>query len=374
MFDTTPLLDCCGRALRLDQPRVMGIVNVTPDSFSDGGCHDSVEAAVAHGLQLAAEGADVLDVGGESTRPGAEPVTLEEELRRVVPVIEQLAQCTTLPISVDTFKPEVMRAAVAAGAGMINDIRALREPGALAAVADTGAAVVLMHMQGEPGSMQDAPDYADVVADVHSFLVERVFAAEMAGIDKRRIVLDPGFGFGKTTAHNLALLAQLQRLSGLGLPLLAGLSRKRSIGELTARTEPRQRLHGSLAAHLIAVQRGAAIVRVHDVAATLDALPARRREQAGRTKIDGGRFAAIGDCADGADCQRQDRSGAGAGPAPARGGGQCRFGTGLPWAGHRCGQTQCCRAGDGASSPDRCLRPLAGLFGGRFCPRRTSGD
>lgn len=272
MFDTTPELDCAGRRLRLDRPRIMGIVNVTPDSFSDGAGHASIEAAVAHGLQLAAEGADILDVGGESTRPGAVPVSLEEELSRVLPVIGQLAQHTSIPISVDTYKPEVMRAAVAAGAGMINDIRALRAPGALEVAATTGAAVVLMHMQGEPCSMQVAPEYADVVGEVHRFLIERVFAAEMAGIDKRRIVVDPGFGFGKTTAHNLALLAQLRKLTELGLPILAGLSRKRSVGEITDRAEPQQRVYGSVAAHLIAVQHGAAIVRVHDVAATVDAL------------------------------------------------------------------------------------------------------
>ncbi len=272
MFDTTPILDCGGRALRLDSPRVMGIVNVTPDSFSDGGSHDTLEAAVAHGLQLAAEGADILDVGGESTRPGAEPVSIDEELRRVVPVIEQLAQRTTLPISVDTFKPEVMRAAVAAGAGIINDIRALAEPGALQAAAELAVPVVLMHIQGEPRSMQQAPDYDDVVGEVHRFLAERIFAAEMAGIDKRRLVLDPGFGFGKTTAHNLVLLAQLERFAEFGLPLLAGLSRKRSIGELTGREQPRERVAGSVAAHLIAAQRGATILRVHDVAPTVDAL------------------------------------------------------------------------------------------------------
>ncbi len=272
MFDLAPELDCAGRRLRLDRPRVMGIVNVTPDSFSDGGRHATTEAAVAHGLRLAEEGADILDVGGESTRPGAAPVELEEELRRVLPVIEQLAQRSSLPISVDTFKPEVMRAAVAAGAGMINDIRALRTPGALEAAAELGVPVVLMHMQGEPRSMQAAPEYDDVVAEVHRFLAERVFAAEMAGIDKRRLVLDPGFGFGKNTAHNLALLAQLQRFCDFGLPVLAGLSRKRSIGDIVGRQDPEARVAGSVAAHLIAAQRGAKILRVHDVAATVDAL------------------------------------------------------------------------------------------------------
>jgi dihydropteroate synthase len=272
MFDTTPQLDCAGRALKFDRPRVLGIVNVTPDSFSDGGEHDSVDAAVAHGLRLTGEGADVLDVGGESTRPGAQEVAVEEELRRVVPVIERLARESGVPVSVDTSKPEVMRAAVAAGAGMINDVRALRREGALEAAAELGVPVVLMHMRGEPGAMQDAPEYDDVVADVHRFLAERIFAAEMAGIERRRIVADPGFGFGKTLEHNMALLAQLARFSELGVPVLAGLSRKRSIGDLTGRDDARDRVFGSVAAALIAAQRGAMLLRVHDVAATVDAI------------------------------------------------------------------------------------------------------
>ncbi|WP_066095659.1 dihydropteroate synthase [Xanthomonas massiliensis] len=287
MFDTSPTLDCLGRPLRLDRPRVMGIVNVTPDSFSDGGRHATAEAAIAHGLRLAAEGADILDVGGESTRPGAAPVPLEVELARVVPVVEGLVRQTGLPISVDTFKSEVMRAAVAAGAGMVNDIYALRQPGALEAAAELGVPVVLMHMLGEPGTMQQAPAYDDVVGEVRRFLAERVFAAEMAGIERRRLVLDPGFGFGKSTAHNLALLAGLEGLAELGLPVLAGLSRKRSIGEITGRQVPEERVAGSVAAHLLAAQRGARLLRVHDVAATVDALkvwqavadvPAPRRE------------------------------------------------------------------------------------------------
>ncbi|MGY1409777.1 MULTISPECIES: dihydropteroate synthase [unclassified Luteimonas] len=272
MFDTAPQLDCAGRVLRLDRTRIMGIVNVTPDSFSDGGAHFDIDAAVAHGLRLAAEGADILDVGGESTRPGAEEVPLDEELRRVVPVIERLARETDLPISVDTSKPEVMRAAVGAGAGMVNDVYALRREGALDAAAALGVPVVLMHMLGEPRSMQDAPDYDDVVGEVHRFLAERIFVAEMAGIPKKRIVVDPGFGFGKTTGQNLQLLARLERFLELGVPVLAGLSRKRTIGELTGRELPRERVHGSVAAHLVAAQRGARIVRVHDVAATVDAL------------------------------------------------------------------------------------------------------
>ena len=272
MFDLSPTLDCAGRMLRLDRPRVIGIVNVTPDSFSDGGEHAALEAAVGHGLRLAEDGADALDIGGESTRPGARDVSIDEELRRVIPVIEALAQQASLPISIDTSKPEVMRAAVAAGAGMINDVYALRRDGALDTAASLGVPVVLMHMQGEPRSMQDAPGYDDVVAEVHRFLAERIFAAEMAGIDKKRIVVDPGFGFGKTAAHNLLLLAQLERFTELGVPVLAGLSRKKTIGELTGRDNPHDRVHGSVAAALIAAQRGAKLLRVHDVAATIDAL------------------------------------------------------------------------------------------------------
>ena len=272
MFDTTPQLDCAGRVLKLDRARVLGIVNVTPDSFSDGGEHDTLDAAVAQGLRLVAEGADALDVGGESTRPGADAVPLEEELRRVIPVIERLARESVVPISIDTSKPEVMRAAVAAGAGMINDVQALRRDGALETAASLGVPVVLMHMQGEPRSMQAAPQYEDVVAEVHRFLAERIFAAEMAGIAKKNIVIDPGFGFGKTAEHNLALLAQLQRFAELGVPLLAGLSRKKTIGELTGRADPQDRVHGSVAAALVAAQRGAMLLRVHDVAATVDAL------------------------------------------------------------------------------------------------------
>lgn len=272
MFDTAPQLDCNGRVLRLDRPRVMGIVNVTPDSFSDGGAHDSSDAAIAHGVRLAEAGADILDIGGESTRPGADEVSVEEELRRVVPVIEGLIARTTLPISIDTSKPDVMRAAVAAGAGLINDVYGLRREGALEAAASLGVPVVLMHMLGEPGGMQDAPDYDDVVGDVHRFLAERIFSAEMAGVARRHIVVDPGFGFGKTTPHNMTLLAQLARFVELGVPVLAGLSRKRSIGELTGRDVPAERVAGSVAAHLIAAQNGARILRVHDVAETVDVL------------------------------------------------------------------------------------------------------
>ena len=293
MFDTVPQLDCAGRILRLDRPQVMGIVNVTPDSFSDGGAHADVESAVAHGLRLAAEGADLLDVGGESTRPGAAAVTLEDEIARVVPVIERLVRETSLPVSVDTSKPAVMRAAVAAGAGMINDVRALRAEGALDAAAALGVPVVLMHLLGEPRTMQDAPVYDDVVADVHRFLAERIFAAEMAGIPKKRLVVDPGFGFGKTSAHNLRLLRQLARFTDLGVPVLAGLSRKRTLGELTGR-EVDARVHASVAAAVLAAEYGARLIRVHDVAPTVDALkvwqavaalPAPKAASAGKPTI-----------------------------------------------------------------------------------------
>ena len=271
MFDLVRTLDCAGRALRLDRPRIAGIINITPDSFSGDGV-SSTEAAIAHGWKLADDGADLLDVGGESTRPGAEPVSAEDEIARIVPVIEALAKRTTLPISIDTSKPEVMRAAVAAGAGMINDVYALRRDGALDAAAALNVPVCLMHMQGEPRTMQNDPSYDDVVSEVRRFLAERIFACEMSGIDKKRIVADPGFGFGKTLEHNLALLRALDEFAALGVPLLVGLSRKGMIGTLTGRDKHAERIVGSAAAALIAVQKGAAIVRVHDVAATRDAL------------------------------------------------------------------------------------------------------
>lgn len=266
------VLDCAGRPLRLDRPRVVGILNITPDSFSDGGAHASVEAAVAHGLRMAEEGADMLDIGGESTRPGAADVPVEEELRRVLPVIEQLMARTVLPIAIDTSKPQVMRAAVAAGVGMINDVYALRREGAMEAVAELGVPVCLMHMQGEPRSMQADPHYDDVVGEVHRFLTDRLFGCELAGIDRRKVLVDVGFGFGKTLDHNLALLCALERFSNLGGGVYVGLSRKAMIGTLTGRVEPAARAAGSAAAALIAVQRGARMVRVHDVAATVDAL------------------------------------------------------------------------------------------------------
>lgn len=266
------VLHCGHHHLVLDRPRIMAVVNVTPDSFSDGGRHFDAQAAIAHGLAQAAAGADLLDVGGESTRPGADPVPVAEELRRVIPVVQALAEQTACVISVDTSKPEVMRAAVEAGAGMVNDVRALAAEGALDTVAGLDAAVCLMHMQGEPRTMQAQPHYDDVIGQVHRFLADRILACALAGIERNRIVVDPGFGFGKTLAHNLTLLAGLPRFADLDAPLLAGLSRKGMIGALTGREEPLQRVHGSLAAAVLAAQGGAAILRVHDVAATRDAL------------------------------------------------------------------------------------------------------
>jgi len=248
----------------------MGIVNVTPDSFSDGGKHLQRDAALAHAQQLITEGADILDIGGESTRPGARPVSIQEEMDRVLPVIEELRDAA-VPISIDTFKPEVMLAAVAAGAQMINDINALQDAAAMNAVAASHVAVCLMHKQGNPQTMQEQPVYQNAVAEVRAFLGERIAAAEAAGIQRDRIVIDPGFGFGKTLAHNLALLQGLNELTALGVPVLAGLSRKSMLGALTGQ-DVAQRLPASVAAALIAVQRGANIVRVHDVRATVDAL------------------------------------------------------------------------------------------------------
>jgi dihydropteroate synthase len=249
----------------------MGVLNVTPDSFSDGGRFFDADTAVSHGLRLAAEGAAFIDVGGESTRPGAEPVGVQEELRRVLPVIEALAGASAAVISVDTSKPEVMRAAAAAGAGLINDVRALREPGALEAAESSGCAVCLMHMQGEPRSMQAAPAYRDVVGEVRAFLAERALVCRAAGFAADRLALDPGFGFGKTLEHNLALLRHLQELGVDGLPLVVGLSRKSMVGKLTGHPEG-ERLIGSVALAVTAALAGARIVRAHDVGATAEAL------------------------------------------------------------------------------------------------------
>jgi len=272
MFDTIPALDCNGRALRLDRPRICGILNLTGDSFSGDGLRGDVEAAVAQGMTMVEQGADMLDIGAESTRPGATAVDAQTEIARVVPVIEALAKRVEVPISIDTSKPEVMRAAIAAGAGFINDVYALRREGALDAAAELKVPVCVMHMQGEPGTMQDDPHYDDVVGEVHRFLAERVFACEMSGIDKRRVLVDPGFGFGKTLEHNLALLRGLERFRDLGAGAFVGVSRKAMIGTLTGRKSGAERAAGSAAAAMIAVQRGAMIVRVHDVPATRDAL------------------------------------------------------------------------------------------------------
>jgi dihydropteroate synthase len=261
----------CGRhVLNAERPLIMGIVNLSDDSFSGDGLHGDVDAAIAQGLRLLEEGAHILDFGAESSRPGAVPIPPQRELDRLLPVIEALRDCGA-PLSVDTVKPEVMRAVLAAGADMINDINALRAPGALEIVAASQAAVCLMHMQGNPGSMQDEPHYDDIVAEVAGFLGERVAAAEAAGIALRRIAVDPGFGFGKTLEHNLALLRRLGEMVVPGLPLLVGLSRKSMLGLLTGRAAP-DRIHAGVAAHVLAVERGARIVRVHDVAATRDAL------------------------------------------------------------------------------------------------------
>jgi len=265
------MLVCRDTVLDLAEPVVMGILNVTPDSFSDGGRHASTAAAVEWGLAMAAEGAAIIDVGGESTRPGAAPVDLQQELARVVPVIEQLANRAGVPISVDTTKPEVMRAAVAAGACLINDVRALQAPGALAAAVETRAAVCLMHMRGEPRTMQADPHYESVVTDVRDYLAGRITACEAAGIARERICVDPGIGFGKRPEHNLALLAALDRLAEPGIPVLVGVSRKSLLGIITGRPAG-ERLAGSVALAALSVMRGAAIIRAHDVAATVDAV------------------------------------------------------------------------------------------------------
>ena len=291
MFST--VLDCKGRELILDRARICGIVNVTDDSFFDGGKFVDPACAIEHALHLVEAGADMIDVGAESTRPGASAVPANLQIARVVPLIEAIRAHTNVAISIDTSDPEVMRAAVAAGAGMINDVRALRADGAIDAAAESGAVVCLMHMQGEPRSMQDSPQYDDVVGEVHRFLSNRVFACQLAGIDKKRIVVDPGFGFGKNLDHNLCLLRNVARFAEIA-PVLVGLSRKSMIGALTGRDNVEDRVVGSVTAAIIAVQRGASIVRVHDVAATRDALkvceavglePALPKQAGMRTKV-----------------------------------------------------------------------------------------
>ena len=259
----------CGRfELALDRPLIMGVVNVTPDSFSDGGRFEDAEAALAHAWSLLENGADILDVGGESSRPGAAPVSEAEELRRILPVVRQLREA---PVSVDTRNPAVMRAALDAGASMINDIQALQAPGAIEAVAKSKCAVCLMHMKGQPATMQQDPHYDDVIAEVRLFLEQRVQACERAGIGRERIVVDPGFGFGKTVRHNLQILKNLPQFTALGLPVLAGWSRKSTLGKLTGRPAD-ERLAPSLAAALLALQGGATILRVHDVKETRDVI------------------------------------------------------------------------------------------------------
>jgi dihydropteroate synthase len=255
----------------LARPRVMGILNVTPDSFSDGGRFLHVDKAIEHALQLVADGADIIDVGGESTRPGARPVTAAEEIDRVVPVIESIRQVSQIPVSVDTSKPEVMRAAVVAGAAMINDVRALTCDGAMAAAADLQLPVCLMHMQGQPDSMQRNPNYSDVVEEVRTFLLNRAQACMSNGIPRDRIIIDPGFGFGKSVQHNIELLRHLDRLVDAGFAVLAGLSRKSMIGAMLDDPK-RDRLAGSVTLALYAMRQGVHIVRVHDVAETVDAL------------------------------------------------------------------------------------------------------
>lgn len=262
----------CGKyQLTLNRPHVMGIVNVTPDSFSDGGKFSTVDLAVKHALTLIDEGADILDIGGESTRPGAQPVSLDEELSRVIPVIETLSQITKVPISIDTYKPEVMRQAIIVGADIVNDIRALQEENALAIVAQSNVGVCLMHMQGTPQTMQIEPQYVDVVAEVKQFLIERMQAAIRHGIVKNRLLLDPGFGFGKARTHNIALIQHLEVLNEIGQPLLVGLSRKSVLGAIAGGDES-QRLFASIAASVISAMKGAKILRVHDVKATVEAL------------------------------------------------------------------------------------------------------
>ena len=272
----------CGRyRLSLDRPLVMGVLNITPDSFADGGVFLDLNDATDRVRQMLVEGADIVDIGGESTRPGAAPTPEASELERVIPLLQNIRRACDargVPISVDTRKPVVMRAAIAAGASMINDINALRAPGAIEALSEGSAAVCLMHMQGEPATMQQSASYDDVVADVAAFLAERASACVAAGINRRRIVLDPGFGFGKTVEHNLTLLRRLSEIAALGYPLLAGLSRKATIGALTGR-DVDDRMAGSVAAALAAVARGAAIVRVHDVRETADALKVWRAVQ-----------------------------------------------------------------------------------------------
>lgn len=264
------LMNNLQQALLNNRPLIMGVINVTPDSFSDGGHYTTTKKATELVHRLIEEGADILDIGGESTRPGSQPVSFNEELSRVIPVIE-FAVKWNIPVSVDTSKPKVMRAAMLAGASMINDINALQAPGALEAAADDSAIVCLMHMQGQPDTMQNTPQYKNVVAEVKIFLEQRIQAVMSAGIPPERIIIDPGFGFGKTLEHNLTLLRQLDQFSSINLPILVGISRKSMLGAITG-NDVSDRIHASVAAALLAVIKGAKIVRVHDVKATHDAL------------------------------------------------------------------------------------------------------
>lgn len=265
------VLDCGGRPLDLSRPSIMGVLNITPDSFSDGGVFFSVDKALEQARRMVDAGAAIIDIGGESTRPGATPVALDEELRRVIPVIEALRESIPVPLAIDTRKPEVMREAVAAGAGLINDVNALQAAGALQAAAGLAVPVCLMHMQGVPETMQDQPDYRDVVAEVSGFLTARAQACVSAGIPRERIILDPGFGFGKTVEHNLQLLRHLDRLVEAGFPVLVGLSRKSLIGKVLGLPVD-QRLYPGIALAVLAVWQGAAIVRCHDVRETVEAV------------------------------------------------------------------------------------------------------
>ena len=262
----------CGQfKLDLACPRVMGILNVTPDSFSDGGNFSKTDQAITQALKLIGEGADILDVGGESTRPNATPVSLQQELDRVIPVIESLSAEINIPISIDTYKPAVMRAAIAAGASIVNDVKALQEDGALEVVATSEVAVCLMHMQGTPQTMQEDPHYDDVISEVSDFLLARANACKKAGINKNRLLIDPGFGFGKTRQHNITLIQKLDAFSQLGLPMLVGLSRKSVLGQMTG-NDVDARLYASVAAAVVSAMKGANILRVHDVRATVEAL------------------------------------------------------------------------------------------------------
>ena len=268
---TDMILDCAGKTIDLASPCVMGILNVTPDSFSDGGRFNGIDAAVEQAVSMVEQGAAIIDIGGESTRPGAAYVSAEEELDRVIPVIKALHTKLPVPLSIDTSKPEVMRAAVDAGVGLINDVRALRQPDSLEVAAELAVPICLMHMQGGPCTMQQAPHYDDVVEQVYTFLMERAEICLRAGISHERIVIDPGFGFGKNAEHNYSLLRHLPRFIGSGYPVLVGMSRKSMIGHVLD-TPVDERLHGSLALAVLAVWMGATIIRVHDVRPTVEAL------------------------------------------------------------------------------------------------------